>query len=169
MVLRRLLLVLAVALTVGGCGTAEPAAQSPASKPAAAAPSSAPTAWTMAQARSRYKAIVAPYNAALETFEDAAHAQTPWRQLRPLAGDVAQAGVVHAKALRAGRWPPSVRTPVTELAAETDRAARAWRTAAEAGTAAELADAVHEAVRHDGSKQAGRIRDLLGLKPYAES
>jgi hypothetical protein len=55
---------------------------------------------TVAQAGSRYLQIVTPCNAALRKFQDAAHANKPWRDLLPLADQVAQANAAQAQALR---------------------------------------------------------------------
>jgi hypothetical protein len=106
---------------------------------------------TVAQAGVRYLEIVKPYNTALKKFEDAAHAGTPWKDLRPLAGEVAQANATHAQALRETNWPVGVDAPMAALLKEVD------------------AQAVRAAAGHSGSKPAGQIRTLLGLPPYSES
>src|SRR5215211_6147422 len=154
--MRRLLAVLALALLAGGCGgqgSADPAQPAP---PPAAAPSasSGPSALTVAAAGPRYLEIVKPYNVALERFEDAAHANTPWRDLRPLAAAVAQANAAHAQALRETPWPEEVRAPMAALLAEIDLAQREWQRVAAAKTADELAQAVRAAAAHSGSKPA---------------
>jgi hypothetical protein len=124
---------------------------------------------TVAQAGVRYLEIVKPYNTALKKFEDAAHAGTPWRDLRPLAGEVAQANAAHAQALRETNWPVGVEAPMAALLKEVDVAQQNWQRAANAQTADDLAQAVRAAAGHSGSKPAGQIRTLLGLPPYSES
>jgi hypothetical protein len=169
--MRRLVTVLVLTLLTGGCGGAGSGdsstwVTSPA--PPTTSPTPGAVALTLAQAGPRYLQIVKPYNTALERFEDAAQANTPWRSLRPLAAKVAQANAAHAKALRETRWPIGVRAPMAKLLAETDLAQRDWERAAAAKTADDLAQAVRSAVRHNGSKPAGQIRTLLGLPAYSE-
>jgi hypothetical protein len=172
---RGLMSILVLTLLAGGCaGTSQensPAsAMSPAAPPVTSPTSDpAPNPLTVAQAGTRYLEIVKPYNTALETFEDAAHAGTPWRDLRPLAGEVARANAAHAQALRETSWPVGVQAPMTALLTEIDLAQRDWQHAANANTADELARAVRSAAAHSGSKPAGQIRTLLGLAPYTES
>jgi hypothetical protein len=168
----RLVTVLVLVLLSGGCGGGG-SADSSTSVASPAPPVTSPTptkpvALTIAQAGPRYLAIVKPYNTALEKFEDAAHANTPWRSLRPLAGKVAQANATQAKALRETHWPTAVQAPMAALLAETDLAQRDWDRTATAKTADELAQAVRSAARHNGSKPASQIRTLLGLPPYSE-
>jgi hypothetical protein len=170
---RRLVTVMVLALLAGGCEGAGPGGSStwvtsPAPPTTSPTSSAGSTPLTVAQAGSRYLEIVRPYNTALEKFEDAAHAGTPWKNLRPLAGRVAQANAAHAKALRQTSWPAAVRAPMAALLTEIDLAQRSWQRAAQAKTADELARAVRAAAAHSGSKPAGQIRTLLGLPPYSE-
>jgi hypothetical protein len=74
------------------------------------------------QAGPRYLEIVTPHNTALQKFQDAAHANKPWRDLRPLAGGVAQANAAQAQALRQTSWPAEVATPMATLLTEIDLA-----------------------------------------------
>jgi hypothetical protein len=124
---------------------------------------------TVAQAGSRYLQIVTPYNAALQKFQDAAHANKPWRDLLPLAGQVAQANAAQAQALRQASWPVEVATPMATLLTEIDLAQGDWQRAADAKTSDELAQAVRAAAGHSGSTPAGQIRTALGLPPYTKS
>lgn len=123
----------------------------------------------MAQAGPRYLQIVAPYNTALQKFQDAAHANKPWRDLLPLAGQVAQANAGQATALRQTSWPVEVATPMAALLTEIDLAQTDWQRAADAKTSNELAQAVQAAAGHSGATPAGQIRTALGLPPYSKS
>jgi hypothetical protein len=171
---RRPVTVLVVALFATGCGGTSPAGsptsvRSPAPPVTSPTPSPAPSTLTLAQAASRYLEIVRPYNTALAKFEDAAHANKPWRDLRPLAREVAQANAAQAQALRQTRWPVEVGTPMADLLTEIDLAQGDWQRTADAQTSDELAQAVRAAAGHSGSKPAGQIRTLLGLPPYSTS
>ena len=169
--MRHLMTLLVLALLASGCDGESLDATATASGPSPAtssAPDATPAALSVAEAGPRYLEIVKPYNTALEKFEDAAHAGKPWRDLRPLAGEVAAANAAHAKALREVRWPAEAEAPMAALLTEIDLAQREWERAANAKTADELAQAVRSAVAHSGAKRAGEIRTLLGLPPYSE-
>ncbi|NJP32541.1 hypothetical protein [Micromonospora thermarum] len=93
---RRAVLALTV-LLVAGCGGGEPGrppAAAPVWQTAAPGAPTTPTALTPAEAKSRYLAIVAPYNTALEELEDAVNSGKPWRTVRTLAAE--EAGRVRA-------------------------------------------------------------------------
>ena len=168
--MRRLIAILALTMLAAGCGGQEdPPASSASATPPVSTVSPTPTALTLAQAKTRYLEIVAPYNTVLEEFESAAQANKPWRSLLPLAAKVASENKAHARALRATEWPAQVRVPMAALLKETDAAQPYWERAARAKTADELAEAVLAAVKHNGSKPAGQVRSELGLPPYAES
>lgn len=168
--MRRTVAVLTLTLLVAGCGTQEHRLEPAAGQAtASAAPSPTPTELTLAQAKARYLEIVAPYNTALKAFVSAAHANEPWRDLRPLAGKVASANAAHALQLRVTPWPAEVRAPMAALLKETDTAQRYWLRAAQAKTADELASAVHAAAAHSGKTPATEIRAKLGLPPYSGS
>jgi hypothetical protein len=132
-------------------------------------PNPEPSTLTVVQAASRYLEIVRPCNTALQKFEDAAHANKPWRDLRPLADQVAQANAAQARTLRQTSWPVEVATPMAALLAEIDLAQGEWQRAADATTSDELAQAVQAAASHSGAQPAGQIRTVLGLPPYSQS
>lgn len=169
--MRRLLAVLIIALFASGCGTGRGGAGAWVTAPASplTSPTPSPSTLTVAQAGSRYLQIVAPYNAALQKFQDAAHANEPWRDLRPLAGEVAQANAAQAQALRQTSWPTGIATPMAALLTQIDLAQGDWQRAANAKTSDELAQAVRAAAAHSGSQPAGQIRTALGLPPYSKS
>lgn len=166
--MRRWIAVLTLTLLAAGCGGAQeeaPAAQQAASP----ATSSASAELSLADASARYLEIVAPYNTAVEEFEDAAQSGQSWTKLRDLAAKVAQANKAHGQLLRDTAWPAQVREPMAALLTEIDAAQPYWEKAAQAKTEKELTDAVLAAVEHSGAKQAGAVRQALGLPPYTES
>lgn len=169
--MRRVIAALALVLLSAGCANTEQDASTPPAvgHTVSPAPTPTPTTIDVAQARTRYLEIVAPYNDALEEFESAANAGKSWTSLRTLAGKVAETNAAHAQHLRATAWPPQVHTPMAALLKETDAAQRYWERAARAKTIEELAQAVRAASKHSGAKPAGQVRSALGLPPYSES
>ncbi|MFI7575366.1 hypothetical protein [Micromonospora sp. NPDC049497] len=160
--------VLTLTVLLAGCGAGEqvgPRASTPVWQ--SAAPTT-PAALTPAEAKSRYLAIVAPYNIALEELEDAANAGKPWRTVRTLAAEVARTNAAHAVELREAVWPAEVRAPMAALLKENDVALRHWRRAGEAADADALMREIRAAAAHSGATEAGRVRTALGLPAYRE-
>jgi hypothetical protein len=165
---RRWTAVLALIVLLAGCGGGEQVdPQAPAPVWQSAAPTT-PAALTPAEAKSRYVAIVAPYNTALEELEDAVNAGKPWRTVRTLAADVARTNAAHAVELRETVWPAEVRAPMGALLEENDVALRHWRRAGEAADADALMREIRAAAAHSGAREAGRVRTALGLPAYRE-
>jgi hypothetical protein len=129
---------------------------------------STPAPLSQEQAARRYLAIVKPYNIALERLEQAINTGRPMATVRTLAAEVASANAAHMRELRATLWPMDVRAPVRELLAESAQAQVHWRRAAQATTRSGLVQAVLQAVEHDGTQAAGRIRRRLDLSEYDE-
>ncbi len=172
--MRRVLAVLTIALLTSGCGGTSrggPAASVASTAPPLTSPTPTPSpkTLTVAQAGTQYLQIVAPYNTALQKFQDAAHANKPWRDLLPLAGEVVRANAVQAQALRQTKWPVEIAAPMATLLTEIDLAQGDWQRAADAKTSDELAQAVRAAAAHSGSQPAGQIRTALGLPPYSKT
>ncbi|MFI6263141.1 hypothetical protein [Micromonospora sp. NPDC051006] len=166
--MRRWTAVLPLIVLLAGCGGGEQVhPQAPAPVWQSAAPTT-PAALTLAEAKSRYPAIVAPYNTALEELEDAVNAGKPWRTVRTLAADVARTNAAHAVELRETVWPAKVRAPIAALLKENDVALRHWRRAGEATDADALMREIRAAAAHSGAKEAGRVRTALGLPAYRE-
>ncbi|MEH0934042.1 hypothetical protein [Micromonospora psammae] len=169
--MRRWTAVLTLIVLLAGCGGGEqvdPQAPAPVWQSAAPATPATPAALTPAEAKSRYLAIVAPYNTALEELEDAANAGKPWRTVRRLAADVARTNAAHAVELRETLWPAEVRAPMGALLKENDVALRHWRRAGEAADADALMREIRAAAAHSGAREAGKIRTALGLPAYRE-
>jgi len=168
---RRWTTTLALTVLLAGCGgQSAPSAAPTAARPTeSTAATTTPATLSLADAKARYLEIVAPYNEALEALETAANGGKSWTAVRTLAGKVAQTNAAHAEALRAIAWPEPVREPMAALLAEADAAQRHWERAASAKGAEELAGAIRDAARRSGAKQAGKVREALGLPPYRES
>ncbi|MCO1597644.1 hypothetical protein M8C17_21055 [Micromonospora sp. RHAY321] len=166
--MRRWTAVLTLTVLLAGCGTGEQVdPQAPAPVWQSAAPTT-PAALTAAEAKSRYLAIVAPYNTALEELEDAVNAGKPWRTVRTLAADVARTNAAHAVGLSETVWPAAVLAPMGALLKENDVALRHWRRAGEAADADALMREIRAAAARSGAKEAGRVRAALGLPGYRE-
>jgi len=178
---RKLPALLAAAAIVAAAGCARQAGEAGVGDPAPAAASEVTVAPTVppttspprkplskAQAAAHYLKAVKPYNTALERLERSFNAGEGVEQLRVLAGRVAKANTSEVRALRAALWPSEVRAPINELIAESEKAQRYWRQAAEASSRQELAEAVVAAGRHDGSEAAAEIREALELEAYDE-
>ncbi|MBQ0905274.1 hypothetical protein [Micromonospora sp. U21] len=166
--MRRWTAVLTLIVLLAGCGTGEQVdSQAPAPVWQSAAPTT-PAALTVVEAKSRYLAIVAPYNTALEELEDAVNAGKPWRTVRTLAADVARTNAAHAVELRETIWPAAVLAPMAALLKENDVALRHWRRAGEAADVDALMREIRAAAAHSGAKEAGRVRVALELPAYRE-
>lgn len=170
--MRRWTAVLALTVMLAGCGggdQTETPARQPAWQGGASAGPSSPAALSPEEAKSRYLAIVEPYNTALEKLETAANAGKPWRTVRKMAAEVARTNAAHAAALRETAWPEQARAPMAALLKENDVALRHWRRAGEAADAAALMREIRAAAAHSGAEEAGKVRAALGLPPYRES
>ena len=159
-----------IIITCSGClgdAPAAPSASGPASSASAAPPSprATPAALTKAQAAKRYLRIVRPYNATLDRFQTAAHANQSWTSLRPLAGRIAAANAAQIRALRTTRWPANAHKRVMALVAVSKQAGRYWNAAAKATTSERLQTAVLHAAQLSGKPEATALRQALGLPP----
>ena len=165
-----LLPVLAIMVACSACLSDAPAAPRASAPPSAgAAPSSPrpiPAVLTKAQAARRYLRIVRPYNAALMSFETAAHANQSWTRLRTRAGRIATANATQIEVLRTTPWPVNARKHVTALITVSTRAGRYWSAAAKATAPNRFQTAVLRAARLSGKPEATALRRALGLPPY---
>ncbi|MBC6467498.1 hypothetical protein [Actinomadura alba] len=163
---------LATVIVCSGCLDSTPATQpTPGPPPASAAPSApqaAPAALTKAQAARRYLRIVEPYNAALERFETAAHANRPWTDLRLSAARIVKANTTQIQALRGTHWPTETRVHVRALIAVSLQAGRYWNATAKATSPAQFQTAALKAAKLSGKREATALRKALGLPPYRE-
>ncbi|MGS2618598.1 hypothetical protein ACVCAH_29315 [Micromonospora sp. LZ34] len=170
--MRRWTAALALTVVLAGCGGGEQTetmTQQPAWQGGTPTTSPTPAALTPEEAKSRYLAIVAPYNTALEKLETAANAGKPWRTVRKLAAEVARTNAAHAVALRETAWPEQARALMAALLKENEVALRHWRRAGEAADAEALMREIRAAAAHSGGEEAGKVRAALGLPPYRES
>lgn len=165
--------VLAVLIACSACRGNAPAAPSASGLPSAggapASPRATASVLTRAQAATRYLRIVRPYNAALERFQTAAHANRSWTSLRILARQIVTANTVQIRALRTTPWPANARKHVTALIAVSTRAGRCWKAAANATGPRQFQTAVLQAARLSGKREATALRQALGLPPYRKS
>jgi hypothetical protein len=152
--------------TAASSASGPPSAYAPSAGAASPSPRARAAALTKAQAARRYLRIVGPYNAALNRFQTAAHANKPWIGLRPLAGRIATANTAQIRALRTTPWPANARKDIAALIAISTRAGRSWNAAAKATTPQRFQTAVLQAARLSGKREATALRQDLNLPAY---
>jgi hypothetical protein len=156
-----------------GTGSSSTAAQPEATVTAAtlhntwAAAVPVPARLTMAQARTEYDKISAPFNAAVTVFNNDAHAGVTWSRFEADVLAVVAANRTWERKIRAMRWPLLVQPYVnamlrTEVPAEI-RCDQAMAAAGSLQGAANVFSDDHSC--RDSTVNADKIRKILNLPP----
>lgn len=109
----------------------------------------------------RYRSAVRRYNTLIVAVD--ATPVPPWTTLRTLSGELLLAGQDEARQLAAKPWPARAQPAVNALLRSKQVELRYWRQAAAGRNAAEVLRAVDGALTHNGSAEAMRVRDALGI------
>ena len=170
--------VTAASLLTTGCvtvGAGSPSAQQSAQQEATvtagttphSTPAPSPARLTMAQARTEYRNISAPFNAAVTTVNTDAHEGTTWDKFRSDVLAVVAANKTWERKIRAVRWPLQIQPYVDAmLNNEVPGEIQCDQAMADAGSLQGAADVFSNNHACRGSTvNADKIRKLLNLPP----
>lgn len=160
--------VVAVGTLTAGCASAgSPASAVQLKAPVTVRAAASPARLTMAAARTAYRRISVPFNAAVKVVNADARNGTTWRKFKTDVLAAVAANKIWERRIRAQRWPRKIQRYIDAmLATEVPAEIHCDQAMAAAGSLQGAAGVFssHSACR-DSTKNADTIRKLLHLPP----